>query len=133
MMLYAGVGSLVFSFAANFVPNFQLHLTIGNYHSGIPTLALEICLGFCTMIANGLLVLANRLSSPTINSVIRRSEILLVLGYDVIFLKEYPDAIESCGYIIVILSVIGITFSDAIQELISKDRNKRSTTEIYML
>ena len=80
------------------------------------------------MIANGLLIMANRLSSPTINSVMRRSEILLVLGYDVIFLKEYPDAIEGCGYVIVLLSVIGITFSDAIQEWISKD--KRSTTHI---
>ena len=62
MMLYAGIGSLVFSVAANFIPHFQMHIALGNYYSGIPTLAVEICLGFVTMIANGLLILANSLS-----------------------------------------------------------------------
>ena len=72
---------------------------------------------------------ANRLSSPTINSVVRRSEIILVLLYDVIWLKDYPDIIEGCGYVIVLISVIIITFADQIHESILQLKNRQSTMQ----
>ena len=126
MMLYSGIGSLFFSIIAHFMPNLQLDIFTANYDKNVTKLSIEIILGFATMFTNGLLILANRLSSPTINSIIRRADILLVLAYDVIFLKEYPDAIQSVGYIIVLISVILITFADHIQRKLRKERSEPS-------
>ena len=130
MMLYAGIGSLLFSSIAHFIPNLQLDIFIRNSEWNTTIILIEIALGFFTMVANGLLILANRLSSPTINSVIRRSEILLVLGYDVLFLKEYPDSIESVGYLIVLISVILITFADYLQKILRPERNESTSHAI---
>ena len=94
------------------------------FSSNYTKILVEIILGFFGMMANGLLILANRLSSPTINSVVRRSEIILVLIYDVIWFKEYPDVIEGCGYVVVLISVIIMTFADQIQESILKLKNQ---------
>ena len=129
MMLYAGFGSLLFSILANFFPDFKLNILSSGYTSNYPKIIIEITLGLFGMMANGLLILANRLSSPTINSVVRRSEIILVLIYDVIWFKEYPDVIEGCGYVVVLISVIIITFADQIQESILKFRNQHSTSQ----
>ena len=51
------------------------------------------------------------------------------LIYDVIWFKEYPDFIEGCGYVVVLISVIIITFADQIQESILKFRNQHSTSQ----
>ena len=124
MMLYAGAGSLLFSIIANIFPSFKLDIWLSNSDSYTSKLAVEITLGFFGMMANGFLILANRLSSPTINSVVRRSEIILVLLYDIIWYKEYPDAIEGCGYAIVLISVIIITFADQVNEMALKLINR---------
>ena len=127
MMLYAGFGSLLFSTLANFLPIFKLNIL--GFSSDYTKILVEIILGFFGMMTNGLLILANRLSSPTINSVVRRSEIILVLIYDVIWFKEYPDVIEGCGYVVVLISVIIITFADQIQESILKLKNQHLTSQ----
>ena len=128
-MLYAGVGSLVCSIIANFIAGFELNIWGLERTSYTFKTIVEITIGFFGMMANGLLILANRLSSPTINSVVRRSEIILVLLYDVIWLKDYPDIIEGCGYVIVLISVIIITFADQIHKEILKLKNRQSTMQ----
>ena len=129
MMLYAGFGSLFFSTLTNFLPIFKLTIFGSGYSYSYTKIIVEITLGFFGMMANGLLILANRLSSPTINSVVRRSEIILVLIYDVIWFKEYPDVIEGCGYVVVLISVIIMTFADQIQESILKLKNQHLTSQ----
>ena len=129
MMLYAGVGSLFCSIIANFFTGFELNIWVLESTSYTFKIFVEIIIGFFGMMANGLLILANRLSSPTINSVVRRSEIILVLLYDVIWLKDYPDIIEGCGYVIVLISVIIITFADQIHKSILQLKNRQSTMQ----
>ena len=126
MMFHAGIGSIFFSIVSIAIPNVQLDILIGNYYKNVERLLIEISLAFLAMTANGLLILANKLSSPTINSVIRRSEILMVLAYDAVILDKFPDSTEICGYTVVSISVISISFSDYIQDLLSGKRNEEA-------
>ena len=130
MMISAGMGSLFVSSIAHIVPKFQIDIPFGYKFLSTPKICKEIGIGFMITLTNGLLIFANRLSSPTINSVIRRSEILLVLGHDILFLQDYPDAMQICGYVTVTISVITITFSDPIQELLTKKTNKSPRQEV---
>ena len=130
MMISAGMGSLFVSSIAHVVPEFQIDIPFGYEFLSTQKISKEIGIGFMITLTNGLLIFANRLSSPTINSVIRRSEILLVLGHDILFLQDYPDALQICGYVTVTISVITITFSDPIQELLIKKTNESPHQEV---
>lgn len=130
MMISAGMGDLFISSIAYFMPMFQIDIPFSYKFLSTPQISKEIGIGFMIALTNGLLILANRLSSPTINSVIRRSEILLVLGHDILFLHDYPDALQICGYVTVTISVIAITFSDPIQELLTKKTNESPHQEV---
>ena len=130
MMISAGMGSLFVSSIAHVVPKFQIDIPFGYKFLSTPKMSIEIGIGFMITLTNGLLIFANRLSSPTINSVIRRSEILLVLGHDILFLQDYPDSLQICGYVTVTLSVIAITFSDPIQELLTRKTNESPHQEV---
>ena len=130
MMISAGMGSLFVSSIAHFAPKFQIDIPFSYKFLSSPKICKELGIGFMITLTNGLLIFANRLSSPTINSVIRRSEILLVLGHDILFLQDYPDALQICGYVTVTISVVAITFSDPIQELLTKKTNESPHQEV---
>jgi len=71
------------------------------------------------LFVNLLLIVAALWSSPTVMSMVRRTEILLVLFIDMAYYSIFPDAISGVGYGLVLFSVCGIVVANDIQKWIN--------------
>ena len=105
LLVWSGVGDIIAAFLAYVLPEMKLYLLKPKSLSDIQLLVI-VGLGIVSISTNFLIIYSDRIGSPVINSVIRRSEILLVVFVDMAYFKEYPDSIEAIGYFIVFASVI---------------------------
>ena len=105
LLLWSGVGDIIAAFMSYSVPEMKLYLLSPKDLNETQILVI-VSLGLVAISTNFMIIYSDRIGSPVINSVVRRSEILIVVLIDIIYFKEYPDSIESLGYLIVFASVI---------------------------
>ena len=105
ILLWSGIGDILAAFLAYVIPDMQLHLLSPKSLTETQLLVI-VSLGIISIVTNFLIIYSDRIGSPVINSVVRRSEILLVVLIDMAYFRQYPDTIEAVGYSIVFASVI---------------------------
>ena len=73
-------------------------------------------IGLAAVLQNFLIIPMIRWSGPTVCSMMRRTEVLIVLLVDVAFYSIYPNATAAVGYCLVILSSCGIVLAPKVEE-----------------
>jgi hypothetical protein len=125
LMFWAGLGNVVFSFLCIPGPRVNLDTVFDPFNLELIQWITVMVLGSLAVVINQLLIYANILSSPPVNSMTRRSEILLVLFIDMLCFGIYPDVIKGVGYAIVLGSVIGMATANDIQKWIDNKFKKQ--------
>ena len=105
ILLWSGIGDILAAFLAFIIPDMHLYL-LSPKSLNETQLFVIVSLGLVSILTNFLIIYSDRIGSPVINSVVRRSEILLVVFIDMAYFREFPDSIEAIGYSIVFASVI---------------------------
>jgi len=120
LMFWAGLGNVISSFLCLPLPKLELDTLFQPEILEWFQWIIVIVLGFLGVAINQLLMLANILSTPTVNSMTRRSEIILVLFIDMFYFNVYPNALKGIGYAIVLISVVGMAAANDLQKWMDK-------------
>jgi len=117
-MFWAGWGSVAVAFLLP--PVVGLCMKTVYYASIIGWMDWVAVVGLAAvaLMCNQLLIIATLWSSPTVMSMMRRSEIVLVMIIDMTR-QKFPDTFGSVGFGLVLLSCLGMTFSNNIQTYIN--------------
>ncbi|TRY61304.1 hypothetical protein TCAL_14962 [Tigriopus californicus] len=114
LMISGGVGTLLVSFLC---PLINIPNRIFEDSSGIPfsSWMLIISVSIGSIVAGLLLVIANKLASPTIVIMFRSTELIFALAGEWMIFKITPELLGCLGSILVLASVIAMPWADSIQ------------------
>ena len=77
---------------------------------------ISISIGAMAVLQNFLIIPMIRWTGPTVCSMMRRTEVLMVLVVDVAFYSIYPNTIATVGYGLVIASSFGMILAPKIEK-----------------
>ena len=77
---------------------------------------ITLSIGAIAVLMSYLFLIMIRWTSPTVCSMMRRTEVLMVLFVDVVFYSIYPNIIGAVGYALVIMSSLGMVLAPNIEK-----------------
>ena len=99
------------------IKNSQMFLVIlMMIFSALEYTLITLSIGAMAVLMSFLFITMIRWTSPTVCSMVRRTEVLMVLVVDVAFYSIYPNVIGAVGYCLVIVSSLGMVLAPNIEK-----------------
>ncbi|XP_059078344.1 uncharacterized protein LOC131876852 isoform X2 [Tigriopus californicus] len=124
----AGLGTSLVSFVIPLL-GIEMYLIQRDLSTVEPVVWLLIFgLGLCSVVFQVLMVMAIRRTLPTIVSMVRRSDIILVIIIEATWFGSFPSIFGWIGIALVLISITGITFADKIETSLSYKYHRRCSS-----
>merc|ERR1712226_172810 len=114
-MLWGGFGSIIISFVLPLIPKLEVNTVFNTLCLSALDWFLIVLMATVALCVQQVTVLGTIWATPTIFSMVRRTEILYVLVIDMAYFGDFPNALGVAGYIIVFASVVGMSAAAKIE------------------